>query len=71
MGLCYQYNSNATWDEETKSYQFKKVFKGGAGNGLKMLLVTEEDEYLPPQIESFGERQFAREIPIDFEPLCY
>ncbi|XP_063724130.1 acid-sensing ion channel 2-like isoform X2 [Symsagittifera roscoffensis] len=75
MGLCYQYNSNATWDEETKSYQFKKVFKGGAGNGLKMLLVTEEDEYLPPQIESFEtslETGFKLEIhDPDVPPLVH
>ena len=54
MGLCYQYNVNKTFDDETGDYQFKKVYKGGAGNGLKMLLITQEDEYLPPQIESFG-----------------
>ncbi|XP_075255616.1 acid-sensing ion channel 2-like [Convolutriloba macropyga] len=53
MGLCYQYNVNKTFDDETGDYQFKKVYKGGAGNGLKMLLITQEDEYLPPQIESF------------------
>ena len=54
MGLCYQYNSNKTWSRELNDWAFKKVYKGGAGNGLKMLLTTQEDDYLPPKIEEFG-----------------